>query len=110
MSAPAQPFCDGSHRAEGKIKPVKFTATATGPVWLCQCKGTSDPTGLCDGTHNAGKDVYLKKYSTKLLKANSALQQSNEALAKQLSNLRVGALVAATVLTTALFAVLKLGK
>lgn len=45
-----QPFCDGSHKAEGLFNPVKYTATETATVWFCGCKGTGKAP-LCDGTH-----------------------------------------------------------
>jgi CDGSH iron-sulfur domain-containing protein 3 len=38
-----QPFCDGSHKAEGKFTPVQWTAPKT-------CKQTSTAP-FCDGSH-----------------------------------------------------------
>lgn len=45
-----QPFCDGSHKAEGQFAPVKFTATESKTVYFCGCK-VSGRTPLCDGSH-----------------------------------------------------------
>eukprot|EP00048_Salpingoeca_helianthica_P014700 m.223080 g.223080 ORF g.223080 m.223080 type:complete len:157 (+) comp16172_c0_seq1:304-774(+) len=72
-----QPFCDGSHRAAGIFKPLKFTAAKTGKAYLCNCKNTQNPP-YCDGTHNS-KDV-LQAYISQLLKANTQLREENEAL------------------------------
>lgn len=49
-----QPFCDGSHKAEGVFNPVKYTATESATVWFCGCKGTGKAP-LCDGTHKRGE-------------------------------------------------------
>jgi len=47
----SQPFCDGSHKKEGKFAPVAWKADETGEKWFCACKQTS--TGpFCDGSHN----------------------------------------------------------
>lgn len=46
----AQPFCDGSHAADG-VGPLSFTAERTETLLLCGCKETGDPP-FCDGTHN----------------------------------------------------------
>jgi len=46
-----QPFCDGSHKKEGKFKSVKFTATETKEVFFCGCKKTKNPP-FCDGSHS----------------------------------------------------------
>lgn len=46
----AQPFCDGSHRTAGDIRPVKFSAEVSATVSFCGCKGTCNPP-LCDGAH-----------------------------------------------------------
>ena len=46
-----QPFCDGSHKKEGKFKSVKFTATETKEVFFCGCKKTKKPP-FCDGSHS----------------------------------------------------------
>lgn len=45
-----QPFCDGSHAAEGVHRPVPFTIQEKKKVFLCMCKQTNNPP-LCDGTH-----------------------------------------------------------
>ena len=46
-----QPFCDGSHKKEGKFKSVKLTATETKEVFFCGCKKTKNPP-FCDGSHS----------------------------------------------------------
>ena len=46
----SQPFCDGSHKVEGKFNPVAWTATKSGEKWFCACKQTSGQP-FCDGTH-----------------------------------------------------------
>ena len=46
-----QPFCDGSHRKEGKFKSLKFIATESKEVFFCGCKMTSHQP-LCDGSHS----------------------------------------------------------
>jgi CDGSH-type Zn-finger protein len=46
-----QPFCDGSHRAEGVHTPVKYTAVESTTVYFCGCKASGQKP-LCDGTHN----------------------------------------------------------
>jgi CDGSH iron-sulfur domain-containing protein 3 len=46
----AQPFCDGSHKAEGVFTPVKYTAAQSATVYFCGCKSTGSKP-LCDGTH-----------------------------------------------------------
>lgn len=45
-----QPFCDGSHKAEGQFSPVKYTAAENTTVFFCGCKA-SGRTPLCDGSH-----------------------------------------------------------
>lgn len=45
-----QPFCDGSHRAQGVFTPVKFSVTVAQKVWLCGCKHSAGRP-FCDGTH-----------------------------------------------------------
>jgi CDGSH-type Zn-finger protein len=47
----AQPFCDGSHKAEGVFAPVKYAATESATVYFCGCKSTGNQP-LCDGSHN----------------------------------------------------------
>lgn len=53
------PLCDGAHKQlaieeNGEtimpFKSLKFTATETGEVWLCNCKQTKNPP-YCDGSH-----------------------------------------------------------
>ena len=46
-----QPFCDGSHKKEGKFKSLKYLATASKEVFFCGCKMTSHQP-LCDGSHS----------------------------------------------------------
>ena len=45
-----QPFCDGSHKAEGLFNPMQWTAPKTGTRWFCACKQTKNAP-FCDGTH-----------------------------------------------------------
>ena len=46
-----QPFCDGSHKKEGKFKSFKYLADETKEVFFCGCK-MSQPQPFCDGTHS----------------------------------------------------------
>ncbi len=46
----SQPFCDGSHKAEGKFEPVEWTARKSGTRYFCACKQTSN-SPFCDGSH-----------------------------------------------------------
>ena len=46
-----QPFCDSSHRKEGKFKSLKYLAYETQEVYFCGCKMTKHPP-LCDGSHS----------------------------------------------------------
>ena len=46
-----QPFCDGSHKKEGKFKSLKYLATESKEVFFCGCKMTSHQP-LCDGSHS----------------------------------------------------------
>jgi CDGSH-type Zn-finger protein len=46
-----QPFCDGSHNAEGQFSPMQWTADANRRVFFCTCKQTAK-SPLCDGSHN----------------------------------------------------------
>ena len=46
-----QPFCDGSHKKERKIKSLKYLATESKEVFFCGCKMTSHQP-LCDGSHS----------------------------------------------------------
>ena len=45
-----QPFCDGSHRKEGRFKSLKYTAPSDKVVFFCGCKMTKHPP-FCDNTH-----------------------------------------------------------
>lgn len=45
-----QPFCDGSHKADGVFTPVKYTADASKTVYFCGCKASGNKP-LCDGSH-----------------------------------------------------------
>ena len=44
-----QPFCDNSHKKEGKFKPVKYIASSDKVVFFCGCKKTKRPP-YCDGS------------------------------------------------------------
>jgi len=46
-----QPYCDGSHKAEGLFTPKVFTLTEKKKVALCQCKHSAN-VPFCDGTHS----------------------------------------------------------
>jgi CDGSH iron-sulfur domain-containing protein 3 len=46
----SQPFCDGSHKAEGTFSPVAWTAPKSGTKYFCACKQTGNAP-FCDGTH-----------------------------------------------------------
>ena len=46
-----QPFCDGSHKMEGKFKSVKYLAQESKEIYFCGCKITKHPP-LCDGSHS----------------------------------------------------------
>ncbi len=45
-----QPFCDGSHKAEAKFEPMKWTAPKSGERWFCTCKQTNNAP-FCDSSH-----------------------------------------------------------
>ncbi len=45
-----QPFCDGSHQADGVFVPAKYTAQQTTTVYFCGCKQSGNKP-LCDGSH-----------------------------------------------------------
>ena len=46
-----QPFCDGSHKKEGKFKSLKYVATENKEMFFCGCKMTNNQP-LCDGSHS----------------------------------------------------------
>ena len=46
-----QPFCDGSHRKEGKFKSFKYLAIGSKEVFFCGSKMTNNQP-LCDGSHS----------------------------------------------------------
>ena len=45
-----QPFCDSSHKKEGKFKPIKYLASFDKEVFFCGCKLTKHPP-FCDNSH-----------------------------------------------------------
>ena len=46
-----QPFCDGSHKKEGKFQAIKFESTENEELDFCGCKRSGRPP-FCDGTHS----------------------------------------------------------
>ena len=46
-----QPFCDGSHRKEGKVNSLKYLATDSKVIFFCGCKETKHQP-FCDGSHS----------------------------------------------------------
>ncbi len=46
-----QPFCDGSHKKEGKFKSLKYLANENKEIYFCGCKMTNRPP-FCDGSHS----------------------------------------------------------
>lgn len=46
----SQPFCDGSHKAEGIFNPGQWTAPKDQTKYFCACKQTGNAP-FCDGTH-----------------------------------------------------------
>ena len=46
-----QPFCDGTHKKEGKFKSVKYIAEESKEIFFCGCKMTKHPP-LCDASHS----------------------------------------------------------
>ena len=46
-----QPFCDGSHRKEGKFKSLKYYSEESKDMYFCGCKMTKNPP-FCDGSHS----------------------------------------------------------
>ena len=46
-----QPFCDGSHKKEGKFKSLKYLAEESKEIYFCGCKRTKCPP-FCDKSHS----------------------------------------------------------
>ena len=46
-----QPFCDGTHKKEGKFKSLKYLAAENKEMYFCGCKTTKRPP-FCDGSHS----------------------------------------------------------
>ena len=46
-----QPFCDGSHKKEGKFKSLKYLADENKEIYFCGCKLSNQPP-FCDGSHS----------------------------------------------------------
>ena len=46
-----QPFCDGSHKKEGKFKSLRYLADENKEMYFCGCKMTNLPP-FCDGSHS----------------------------------------------------------
>ena len=46
-----QPFCDGSHKKDGKYKSIKYLAEESKEIYFCGCKMTKHPP-FCDGSHS----------------------------------------------------------
>ena len=46
-----QPFCDGSHKKEGKFKSLKYLADENKEIYFCGCKMTNH-SPFCDGSHS----------------------------------------------------------
>jgi CDGSH-type Zn-finger protein len=46
-----QPFCDGSHKKDGKFEPIKYLAEESKEIYFCGCKKTNHPP-FCDGSHS----------------------------------------------------------
>ena len=45
-----QPFCDGTHKAKGKFRPLIFAVSEKKEYFLCNFKKTKNPP-FCDGSH-----------------------------------------------------------
>ena len=45
-----QPFCDGSHKKEGKFKSIKYLAKSDKVAFFCGCKYT-EHSPFCDNSH-----------------------------------------------------------
>ena len=46
-----QPFCDGAHKKDGKVRSLKYVAEENKEVFFCGCKMTKQQP-LCDGSHS----------------------------------------------------------
>ena len=46
-----QPFCDGTHKKEGRFKSLKYIATESKEIFFCGCKMSKNPP-FCDGSHS----------------------------------------------------------
>ena len=46
-----QPFCDGSHKKDGKFKSLKYLASESKEMYFCGCK-MSKHQPFCDGSHS----------------------------------------------------------
>ena len=46
-----QPFCDGTHKKNGKFKSLKYLACEDTEIYFCGCKTTKRPP-FCDGSHS----------------------------------------------------------
>ena len=46
-----QPFCDGSHKKDGKYKSIKYLAEESKEMYFCGCTMTKHPP-FCDGSHS----------------------------------------------------------
>ena len=46
-----QPFCDGSHKKDGKYKSIKYLAEESKEIYFCGCKMTKH-SPFCDGSHS----------------------------------------------------------
>jgi len=46
-----QPFCDGTHKKDGKFKSLKYLASEGTEIYFCGCKMTKHPP-FCDGSHS----------------------------------------------------------
>ena len=61
----AQPFCDGSHKAEGSKakelgltpRPLKNEGAEPADFYVCSCGHTKRENGCCDGSHKSVKAV-----------------------------------------------------
>jgi len=46
-----QPFCDGTHKIEGKFKSLKYLADESKDIYFCCCK-LSMNAPFCDNSHS----------------------------------------------------------